>query len=1289
MNPNENVTKKTKRQNSATIEKDSIARFSETFEALWRAASQEELSAHFTAAVHRFFPLKGAVLFSPPKNRRPRIAGKSGRLSFPLKELNPLLDNLLRSGKPLWQKHERKSGQSKELSYALIPVGKSLILCVEYLRGRELRAEERQLLLHAVSLFRGIRTHLDLIYEQNRRLSELHVLNRVSQLLNKSLSLEEFFNRLYEEIRQIFQCETHFLGTYDDERQLVTLELFVDEDFVARKKVFRLQDLGFLRQVILTKSPLLISDFDLHLKKGGIRPVLYGKRKTSKSWAGIPLLDNGRVLGVLALGSYTRKIPWEEHLSFLLSLGQIVTSTLKLLQNSESLSISQKKYRTLFRELPAPAALIGTDGSIFETNEAFEQHVRPLLKNKQNILEIAERRESRRRLLRFFREETPFEELLRLPRKSGFDRYFQLTGSPFSFGEKSRPGTLLILEDQSIAFRQQKLLFSLYQMTFEIQRARTRQGILKTAVSSLKQLGFHSFVFMYNPERQVFVLNPFSFSVEDLALFPLTRKMKIFNPSGSIEIPVDTFAALKKTIESLKLIFRDDAESYLRENYSPQLVRDILPGFQKLGLKSTLTIPIHFRGKALGALVLLGEFASRDEFAIFQNLATAMAIALDRAEALEELELSRRKYQTTLEKAGMALWVTDARGTILEMNKAARKLSGKTAAQWLGRPISDLWGEPIDWEKILLKGKKTEKRFGRVELVAENEKRLPVFLIASVFRVESKTFLEWIAWDLRKQERKEKEVARRNKELKALYRVGWQINRSRSVQQLLKNVIREIISLFGVDACGMYTLQQDGRLHLELELGTPPEYNRAIETLSVGEGLAGWIAQHRKPLQVFDLRTCTRLTRKVVLKSGFQSYTGVPILYGKRLVGTLGLLSRVPRILEESEIKLLQTVANELGIAIENVRLNERLEEASRRYRHLFHDAADGMILVDFDRFQIVEANRYMTNKWNIPPEKLVGQNLLDFVSESDRESLIEYLGSLPTQKSRQSLRLHLRGRQDEYFAADIVGGVLNLSRQPFAMLMIRDVTRQIELQEQLRLSQQLAAVGELSAGIAHEIRNPLSAINTSVGMLQYHSDLPADDQELLRIISEESQRLEKVVSEFIQFARPQKPMFERLSLSQLVSDIVRIFQQSADDSVRIIFEKKRDPGPFWFDGNMIRQIVINLLKNALDAIAETPQPTGKIHILLDRRCVDGKPFAELIVRDNGPGIPQEKQGQIFQPFFSTKSDGLGMGLSISRKIVEQHGGRLYLEPDAANGTSFHLLLPLKKRPSSNERMLG
>ena len=1264
------------------ISESDLRQFSNLFESLWQADSFDELQAYFVEASRRFFPLRAAAILRPTGRESVRVLGRSGRFSFSLKELAPVLPTVFEKNRPVWPEEvgELKDSGLEKIRVGLIPLAPDLIFCFQCREKRVPDWAKRQLLLHGVALFRGVHAHLETQAEQKKRLSELNILNRVSGMLNQSLSLEEFFDRLYGEVKSLFPCETHFLCTFDEKRQLITLELFVDAGIVVRKKVFRLEELGFLRYVIENKVPLLIPDMEAHLRNQGVRPVLFGRRKNSKSWAGIPLLDGDRILGVIAFASYTRKIDWEAHLSFLQSLGQIVTSALRHLQDREKLAVSQEKYRTLFQELPTPAALVGSDGRIVETNLAFDRQIRPLVAgNGKSILHLISSRENRRQLTKALKAAEPFRQTIRLKRRPGADHYFQLTARPFSFGNDLPRNTLIILDDQTQTFRRQELLFSLYKMTFEIQQARTRHKILKTAVDSLKRLGFHSFVLMYQPEEKAFILNPHSFSVRDISFFPFAQKLGFTDKNDVIKIGADTFQALKKSVQSLEMIFREDAQAYLRENYPEEIVQGILPGFRKLGVKSTLAVPIHFRESVLGTLVVLGEFTSRDEFAIFQNLATAMAIALDRAQALKQLELSQRKYQTTLEKAGMALWVTDAEGIIQEMNKAARKLLGKESGRWVGRSISALWDHPIHWQRDLAGRQNAEKRFGEVGLIVEKDKVVPVFLIASCFRIEKNTFIEWIAWDLRKQKRREDEIARRTKELETLYRVGLQINRSHNIRQLFKNVVTEILSLFNMDASGIYMLCGSEKLCLEFELGTPPEYNREIRTLQVGEGLAGWIAENRLPLLVTDIREDGRVTREVVLKAGFVSYAGVPILYGKKLLGTLGLLSRAQRVFSDNEMKLLQTVANELAIAIENVRLNERLEEASRRYRHLFHEAADGMVLVDFERFQIAEANRYISNKFHVHPEQLVGRPLLDFVLEADRPRVVDYLQALPVQRGRQNLRVRFLGGEKKIFSADVVGGVLRLASQPFAMLMIRDVTRQIELEEQLRLNQQLAAVGELSAGIAHEIRNPLSAINTSVGMLQSVAELSGDDQELLRIISEESRRLEKVVSEFIQFARPQKPVFEKLRFSRLVSDIIRIFQSSGDGTVQIVFEKKRDPGAFWFDGNMIRQIVVNLVKNALDAISNAGVENGEIFISLDRREVNAQYFAELVVRDNGPGVPSEKQSQIFQPFFSTKPDGLGMGLSISRKIVEQHGGQLFLEPGRSGGAEFHLLLPLKR----------
>lgn len=225
--------------------------------------------------------------------------------------------------------------------------------------------------------------------------------------------------------------------------------------------------------------------------------------------------------------------------------------------------------------------------------------------------------------------------------------------------------------------------------------------------------------------------------------------------------------------------------------------------------------------------------------------------------------------------------------------------------------------------------------------------------------------------------------------------------------------------------------------------------------------------------------------------------------------------------------------------------------------------------------------------------------------------------------------------------------------------------------EESLRIKERLASLGEMSAGIAHEIRNPLGIISSSAQLLD-REIANADARQLLDIIQEESSRLNGLITDFLTFGRQLDPHCQVTDMEAL---IVRAMDQlrPAAEHKDIILEFGRQCGDCRaeVDADMLQQVLLNLLLNALQA---TP-PGGSIRISLARSAE----HLFLHVRDTGCGIPPDIIGKVFDPFFTTKSDGTGLGLANAYKIIESHDGTLEVVSRVEEGTTFSIKLPLEK----------
>lgn len=232
------------------------------------------------------------------------------------------------------------------------------------------------------------------------------------------------------------------------------------------------------------------------------------------------------------------------------------------------------------------------------------------------------------------------------------------------------------------------------------------------------------------------------------------------------------------------------------------------------------------------------------------------------------------------------------------------------------------------------------------------------------------------------------------------------------------------------------------------------------------------------------------------------------------------------------------------------------------------------------------------------------------------------------------------------------------------------DLTEAKRLESKIRATDRLAAVGELSASIAHEIRNPLAAISGSVEVLKGELDLGGENAKLMELIIRESHRLNVILSDFLAFARVSRPGYNKVELCHLVSDVRELLRlhEHTPDNIEVSFESDESIVYVVGDEDHIKQMLVNLALNSCEAFEGRP---GKLAFGIRSHPAEGT--VDLYVRDNGPGIPKEVLEKVFTPFFSTKKQGTGLGLAIVHRICEALKLKLHVDSQPGEGTNFCL----------------
>ena len=281
---------------------------------------------------------------------------------------------------------------------------------------------------------------------------------------------------------------------------------------------------------------------------------------------------------------------------------------------------------------------------------------------------------------------------------------------------------------------------------------------------------------------------------------------------------------------------------------------------------------------------------------------------------------------------------------------------------------------------------------------------------------------------------------------------------------------------------------------------------------------------------------------------------------------------------------------------------------------------------------------------------------------------------------NRAELRLKSSGKVIGYTLSQVRD---RQGRITGATLFFKDLTRVEQLEERERLRDRLAALGEMAAAIAHEVKNPLAGIEVMAGILKRQLTESEDAQSILRDIIKEAKMANAIVLEVLDFVRPIRLQVERIALADVVRDAISMAESHVPRGlVQVETALPEDLAPLQGDPHQLRQLFTNLLTNAFEAMGGTGQvKLQATQLQAEDEATAGDtqpvPMIQVEVADNGPGIASDVVDRIFSPFFTTKPQGSGLGLAIVRKIVDAHDGRIDVGAPAGGGTRFVVTLPI------------
>jgi signal transduction histidine kinase len=300
------------------------------------------------------------------------------------------------------------------------------------------------------------------------------------------------------------------------------------------------------------------------------------------------------------------------------------------------------------------------------------------------------------------------------------------------------------------------------------------------------------------------------------------------------------------------------------------------------------------------------------------------------------------------------------------------------------------------------------------------------------------------------------------------------------------------------------------------------------------------------------------------------------------------------------------------------------------------------------------------------PKSQIIGKSLQDFLNNSGCGIILKSASTLQQISCTiQKQKKFLLASKSQYFDSE---------QNEIIILVIRDLTKQRKLEEQMQREQRLTAMGELASGVAHEIRNPLNTIGTIIQQLDKDFEPNTDKDEyheLAGLVHAEVKRINETVEDFLRFARPEPIQPETFPIQPFLDQIEKQYLYLLKDrNINITIKSGWQKEVFW-DKRQIRQVFLNIIQNAIDAIDKD----GNIWLTLD--LINNNDI-EIKFTDDGPGMSDDIRSNIFNLYFTTKAKGTGIGLSIVQRIIYEHGGIITVESEPVRGTSFIIRLPIQ-----------
>jgi PAS domain S-box-containing protein len=657
------------------------------------------------------------------------------------------------------------------------------------------------------------------------------------------------------------------------------------------------------------------------------------------------------------------------------------------------------------------------------------------------------------------------------------------------------------------------------------------------------------------------------------------------------------------------------------------------------------------------------------------------------------LRESEEYYRAVAEAATDAIITIDSDSTILIVNPAAERIFGYSTEEMIGQPLTMLMPEYL--RHLHKAGITRYMETGRKHIgwsaaqlpgLHKTGNEIPLEISFAEFTRDGRRFFTGIARDISERKRLQERQARLARHAVLHAEVNAAVGETeKSLRAMLQICAAAVVRHLDASFARIWLLNDEQKLlALEASAGFYTHLDGQHARIPVGSFKIGLIAAEQKPHLTNLVQTDERVSDKEwARQEGMISFAGYPLLVEGRTVGVIAMFAR--QTLEADTIEALESVAPIIAQGVERKRTQDTLRETQRLIQAIFDNSSAVIHVQDLDgRFLLV--NRKFEEVVGLQSHEILGKTSFDLFPRN---------ASAYHASDRQVIETGDASETEEILTTDHGERVFLTTKsllsdetgEPYALFGISaEITDRKQAESDLREMQaelahlnRMMTVGELTASIAHEINQPLAAIvmngNAALRWLALDPPNLGRARDSAELIIRDGERASQVIARIRALLKKSPPSKTLLDVNQFVNEVVDLIQSemirnNVRSSIEFAEDLPRVPG----DRIQLQQVLLNLIVNAIEAMLAIEDRQRALLIATD--FFDNTRL-RVAVSDNGPGIDPQMADHLFDAFSTTKPDGMGMGLAISRSIIEAHGGRLWTEPNDGFGATFQFILPI------------